>query len=46
MHSMSLESLAQSSLEPAEQQYFPATRVHVAVDDQFGRPLLQRGYKV
>lgn len=40
---LQLESLAQSSLEPAEHQYFPAPRVHVAVDDQFGRPLLQRG---
>ena len=38
-----LEHLAQSSLEPAEQQYFPAPRVHVAVDARFGRPLLQRG---
>ncbi|CAB4033912.1 Hypothetical predicted protein, partial [Paramuricea clavata] len=37
-----LESLAQSS-KPAEQQYFPATQVHVAVDAPFGRPLLQRG---
>jgi hypothetical protein len=41
-----LKHLAQTSLQPAEQQYFPAPRVHVAVDARFGRPLLQRGYKV